>query len=161
MYDPTTQERSEFGTVLREDHASLFVTLEDLLFDETSTLARLRDAWHEFEHALHCHLTVEEGVLLPRFELVFPLDAARIRGEHRQMREQLAELDGEFRRGVVDRERIARLLGVLRVSAALKDNGLYVWAEQVLPPRDKVRLIESVRANALVREQTVGDSPGS
>jgi hypothetical protein len=70
------------------------------------------------------------------------------------MREQLAELEGEFRRGVVDRERIARLLGMLRVSAALKDNGLYPWAEQALRPRDKARLIQSVRANALVREQT-------
>jgi hypothetical protein len=154
MYDPTNQERSEFGTVLREDHASLFVTLEDLLFDETSSLARLRSAWHAFEAALHCHLTAEEEVLLPRFELVCPVDAARIRGEHRQMREQLAELEAEFRRGVVDRERIARLLGMLRVSAALKDNGLYAWAEQALRPRDKARLIQSVRANVLVREQT-------
>lgn len=158
MYDPTTDERSEFGTVLREDHTSLFVTLEDLLFDEASSLARLRSSWRAFEAALHCHLTAEEEILLPRFELVCPADAARIRGEHRQMREQLAELEGEFRRGVVDRERIARLLGMLRVSAALKDNGLYSWAEQALRPRDKARLIESVRANAVVREQAAAGS---
>jgi hypothetical protein len=154
MYDPSTHEHSEFGTVLREDHASLVITLEDLLFDETSSLAGLRGAWRAFEATLHCHLAAEEEVLLPRFELVCPVDAARIRGEHRQMREQLAELEGEFRRGVVDRERIARLLGMLRVSAALKDNGLYPWAEQALRPRDKARLIQSVRANCLVREQT-------
>jgi hypothetical protein len=158
MYDPSNHERSEFGTALREDQASLFVTLEDMLFDETSALAQLRSAWDAFEAALHCHLTAEEELLLPRFELACPVDAARVRGEHRQMREQLAELESEFARGVVDRERIARLLGILRVSAALKDNGLYAWAEQALRPRDKARLIESVRANGLVREQTAAGS---
>lgn len=147
MYDPYTHEQSEFGSALREDYASLFAALEDLLFDETSGAEGLRSAWHVFEAALHCHLTAEEELLIPRFELVSPADAARIRGEHRQMREQLAALEAEFERGVADRERIARLLGILRVSAALKERGLYVWAEEALRPRDKARLIESVRAH--------------
>jgi Hemerythrin HHE cation binding domain len=148
MYHSSSQEPSEFGTLLREDHQSLFTALEDLLFDETSAVGRLRAVWHAFEAALHLHMTLEEEVLIPRFELVRPADAARIRGEHRQMREQLPELDAGFARGAVDRERLARLLGVLRVSAALKENnGLYDWAEQALRPRDKARLVASIRAS--------------
>jgi hypothetical protein len=147
MYDPFIHQCSEFGTVLREDHASLFETLEDLLFDETSPPEYLRGVWHRFEATLHYHMTLEEEVLIPRFELVRPADAARIRGEHRQIREQLMLLESAFERGIVDRERLARLLGILRVSAALKERGIYAWAEEALRPRDKARVVESVRAH--------------
>lgn len=153
MYDSSIHERSEFSTVLREENVSLLAALEDLLFDENSTPAHMRAAWQAFEAALHGHMAVEEEVLIPRFELVRPADVARIRGEHRQMREQLSALAADFARGVVDRERLARLLGVLRVSAALKDGDLYAWAEQSLRPRDKVRVIESVRAKCLACQE--------
>jgi hypothetical protein len=158
MYDPFIDQCSEFGAVLREDHASLFEALEDLLFDETSTPEYLRSVWHRFEATLHYHLTLEEEVLIPRFELVHAADAARIRGEHRQMREQLVVLADQFERGTVDREGVARLLGILRVSAALKEQGLYVWAEEALRPRDKARVVESVRAHQSVPNASVASS---
>jgi len=155
MYEESTQASSEFGTTLRESHASLFAVLEDLLFDETSAPARLQRIWRGVEAALHSHLTTEEELLIPRFEQARPADAARIRGEHRQLREQLSALDAGFARELVDHEVIARLLGILRVSAASKERGLYAWAEHALRPRDKARMVDRVRANGLAR------APGS
>ena len=149
----TTKEerRSEFATALREDHAALFTALEDLLFDEKSAPAALRDAWPAFAAALHAHLTAEEELLIPGFELVGPAEAARIRCEHRQIRQQLEEIERELGQDVVDRERMARLLGTLRVSAAQKEDGLYAWAEHALRPRSKARMVEYLRANRQAR----------
>jgi hypothetical protein len=154
MNDPLIDDGSEFGTALRDDHASLFGALEDLLFfGEAGTPALLQCAWQAFEAALHGHLTTEEEILLPPFELERPEDAARIRGEHHEIREQLTELEDELCRGALDRERVARLLGLLRVSAGFKEKGLYPWAEELpalIPsPRGLERTFASGRTGSL------------
>jgi len=150
-YRTMEEQHSEFATALREDHAALFTALEDLLFDDTSTSAALRDAWAAFAAALHAHLTADEELLIPGFELVGPAEVARIRCEHRQIRQQFEEIERQLGQDLIDRESIARLLGTLRVSAAQKEDGLYAWAEHALRPRSKARMIEYLRANRQAR----------
>jgi hypothetical protein len=148
MHAHTNHEHSEFRTALREDHEQLFSALEDVLFSDQGA-SELRNAWEAFEHALLAHLRAEEEDLIPCYELAGPNTAEHIRTEHHGMRELLRELGREFERNLVDRERVARLLGVLRTSAAGKENELYCWAESALRPRNKARVIDRLRASPL------------
>ncbi len=96
-------------------------------------LGDLREAWNDFERELIAHMDAEEAHILPQFALDNPGEAAFLRDEHRQIREQVAQigLSADFdclRSPVVD-----NLVALLDSHANREDKGLYPWAMKNLP----------------------------
>lgn len=139
-------DESELARQLASDHAHL----EQLFGAVTAGLRggepdSLRARWLELDHALECHLTTEEELILPGFAQAFPSSAARLRQEHHDIRAALVQLGVDLDLHELSSASAARLIRALRMHAHYEDDVLYPWAEQHLTELERPPLLARLR----------------
>lgn len=150
-----------FVSLMETDHDHL-----ERLFQSVMTCLRgadvesLRARWLELDRALQHHLTLEEELLLPRFERAFPTSAARLRREHREIREALVQFGVDLDLHELSPGSAQRFVARLRAHAAYEDGVLYPWAQQHLSDGEwhsllgRLRHLRGPRLARAKREET-------
>jgi hypothetical protein len=90
----------------------------------------VRQSWHELRNALFAHLAEEEAIILPRFALADPADAAKIARDHHTIRRQLTEVDQALARGDIGKEQVLALVSFFRMHHYHEEAGMYRWARE-------------------------------
>jgi hypothetical protein len=127
-------ESSASGRALATHHEDLeraFLSL--MVRAERGDAMSLREEWTAFEDELVRHLTYEEEMLLPRFALEDPGEAAAIRREHDAIRNALWELGVGIDLHCVRADAVRSFIDSLRAHAARESDTLYAWAERHQP----------------------------
>ncbi len=125
-------------TSFRADHEILSTLASDILARIVEgDPKRMPESISILQAAVAAHLDDEERELLPRYALVAPEDAARIRGEHAGIRKVLADLDLETDLHLVRADAMAAFLAALQAHAAREDAGMYRWASESAAPVPK------------------------
>lgn len=106
---------------------------------------QVRRCWLELDHALERHLSLEEDVLLPGFQRAFPISAARLRREHREIRAALLSLGVDLDLHELCPASATRFIATLRSHAGYEDAVLYPWAQQNLSLPDRRSVVARLR----------------
>ncbi len=114
---------------LVKDHVSLDALLVKLAEDAQATDRQaLQQTWSDLEKRLIAHLDAEERYLLPLVEFDNPLEVARTRREHAEIRDLLAELGLAIELHTARQPDVQRLIDMLRAHAEHEESALYSLA---------------------------------
>jgi hypothetical protein len=141
MSDPKLTE------VLSDDHATLERGMHELLQRAyANDYAGMRMTFHLLECELEAHLAAEERDMLPRFALACPEEAQGLRHEHALIRSHLDELRLSIERQALRAHEISAFVEQLHEHAEREAKTLYMWADIVLPDRQKWPLLRWLAA---------------
>ena len=120
---------NEVAARLAQDHRELDSLLRCLAQDAEAPCAGvLESTWDTFEQRMSRHMQAEEQFLLPLVEASDPVEVARTRDEHIQIRDLLAELGVAIQLHAVRATDIHNLIDLLRAHAKHEDEALYKLA---------------------------------
>jgi hypothetical protein len=105
----------------------------------------IRKRWLELDLALERHLSLEEDLLLPGFERMFPVSAACLRREHRAIRAALVTLGVDLDLHELCPASAIRFITLLREHASYEDAVLYPWMQQNLTDPERHSLVARLR----------------
>ncbi len=162
MLTPTSHQGLDAGPangprlLLAEHHRALEEAGSELLArtyaDEPRSLAA---EYRVFEREVLDHLAAEELVILPGYQAAAPREAAAIRADHAEIRQQLFRVGLEIDLHLIRAHTVERLLSQLREHALREDMAMYPWAQLNLPLSTKrrlfVRLGKGIRRLASLR----------
>ena len=138
---------SDLRGAMLADHASIERRISRLV-----TAARMDDwdrlhaAWSEVERDLNAHLTVEEELMLPRFERHDAAHAAEIRAQHTRIRAQLQALGVDLDLHALRADAVEAFVAELKEHAACEERALYSWAQGSLGEPEKTSLLSRLKA---------------
>ena len=117
-------------TTLTRDHRELDGLLQAISDDATAPASGipLQSTWSEFENRLSSHMAAEESELLPLVAAGHPLEAARMRSEHDQIRQLVSGLGVAIDLHAARQPAIEALVRLLRNHARREDRVLYEFA---------------------------------
>ena len=143
----TRQEAFHLHDAMAADHARLECMFRDVLaILHGSDRDAVRSAWLALEAGLTSHINFEECSMLPAFEFGFPLEAAQIRREHRQIREALAQLGIDLELHELRADAAELFIKRLRKHATREDTLFYVWAEAHVSDDQQQSLVQRFRS---------------
>jgi hemerythrin superfamily protein len=147
MQPTETASAHDLEHALKADHAAL----EDKFSRVTSTMHRgdpefARAAWLSMEAELLAHLKAEEELIMPSFSKVHPQQAARIRRDHDEIREELQQLGIALDLHTLRAERADAFVHSLREHASYEDEMFYRWAQSSLPEGERRSVFGRLRS---------------
>jgi len=139
-------ERSAFAEALAASWGQLCEGFEQLLAHGGVGHEQAPGQLDELDRSLHAQLALEEELMLPPFELEAHAQADLLRAEHRHLRGLLQLVQTELAEGGLSTRLANSLIRLLHQHARNAQQLLHAWADQSLPYRSKVRILERERA---------------
>jgi hemerythrin superfamily protein len=135
-------------TALGSDHARL-----ERIFDTLGREARgsdpvdLQITWKAFARELLAHFDAEEFHVIRPFALAEAEEARELLDEHARMRARLAALGTDLERHTLAPARVVAFIDELRAHSIREERLLYPWAQRMLGPAERQRLLRALAAS--------------
>ena len=102
-------------------------------------------AFRELEYELLEHLTAEEELMFPAYELSEPAEAHQLRADHARLRELLASVAVAIELQAIHLDDLQALVDLLRSHAQREDASMYRWAQHHLSVLERKEVFGRIR----------------